>query len=341
MPLDKFGDVPTFIHKAAGEFFNENEFVALKIHFGEKGNKGYINPSWVRPIVNMVKKAGAHPFLTDTNTIYRGQRADAVHHLMIAQGHGFKIEKVGAPVIIADGLRGNEYVEVPIKGKHFKSLKIAKGIHDAHAMIVLTHTKGHVLTGFGGAIKNIGMGCGAKGGKYEMHDSVCPRMIIENCVGCGECIKWCSGEALTLVDGKIALSKDKCIGCGECILACPSEAIEIPWDSSSADVQEKLAEYAWGVVKNKPTCYINYMHHITRNCDCFPADKEGALLDDIGILVSVDPVAIDQASIDLINKKAGKDLFKELHKGVDYSIHLINAEKLGLGTREYELISVR
>jgi hypothetical protein len=337
LPQDAYAKVPELIQKVSGDIYKKGDFVALKIHFGEKGNKGYIKPEWVKPVVNVVKNKGAYPFLTDTNTIYRGQRADAVNHTMMALGHGFKIEKVGAPVIIADGLRGHDFVDVPIKGKHFTSLKIARGIFDAHSMIVLSHLKGHILTGYGGALKNLGMGCAAKGAKYEMHAGMYPTLAPEKCIGCGECIKWCAARALTLPGGKINLDKSLCAGCGECILACIHEAIDIPWDASASKVQEALVEYAYGAVKDKPVCYVNYMHHISEHCDCWSTNNP-VLLDDQGILVSIDPVAIDQAGIDIINKAAGKDLFKEVHPGVDYNVQLLYAEKLGMGSREYELI---
>lgn len=337
LPIDKWKDVPLLIEKAAGNFIRKNEFVAIKLHFGEKGNKGFIKPDWVKPVVNMVKAAGAHPFLTDTTTIYRGQRSDAVNHLMTANGHGFKMEKVGAPVIIADGIRGDEYIDVEIKGEHYKSVKIAKGIHDANAMIVLSHTKGHMLSGFGGALKNVGMGCASKAAKYDMHAGVIPNIDVKECLACGACVDWCAGSALHVVDGAIVLDEKKCVGCGECIVVCPNKVFDIPWKASAASVQEKLVEQALGAVKDKRVCYVNYMYFITRNCDCMPTDEEGALADNIGIMIGTDPVAIDQASIDLINHQVGKDLFREMNP-VDYSIHLAHAEKIGLGSREYELI---
>lgn len=336
LPQDKFEDVPGLISQLAPNLFKENEFVALKIHFGEKGVKGFIRPGWTKCIVNYVKEKKAHPFFTDTNTIYRGQRADAVNHMALAQGHGFKIERVGAPVIIADGLRGNDYAEVAIDGIHYRSVKIARSIYDSHAMICMTHVKGHMLSGFGGALKNLGMGCAAKTAKFDMHSDVCPNVDVDKCIACGECIKWCAGDALELVDDKIVLDKNACVGCGECILACASGALDIPWDAAPGKVQEKFVEHALGAVKDKPVCYVNYMHSITKNCDCMPLDQDIHILDDQGILVSTDPVAIDQASLDIINKAAGKDLFKELH-GTDPTIQLAYAEKLGLGSREYIL----
>lgn len=336
LPIDRWQDVPTMIEKAAGTFFEKGDFVALKIHFGEKGNRGYVRPEWVRPVVDMVKGKGAYPYLTDTNTIYRGQRADSIRHLTVANGHGFKIEKVGAPIIIADGIRGADFSGVEIDGKHFKSVKIANGILEADAMIILSHTKGHILTGFGGAIKNLGMGCAAKSGKYEMHASLAPRIVEEKCIGCGRCIKCCAQNALALVNMKVVLDAEKCVGCGECLQACSTSALEIPWDMPSQNVQERLVEYAVGAAKGKRICCVNYMHRITKYCDCFSSDKNEMVLDNLGILVSTDPVAIDQASVDIINKAAGRDILMEMNDK-DYTIQFLYAEEMGLGSRKYDL----
>lgn len=338
LPFGKRDGIPACIEKISPNLFKKHDFVALKLHFGEKGNKGHIDPKWLIPTVRYVKDRGAYPFLTDTNTIYRGERSDAVHHSLIAHGHGFKIEKVGAPVIIADGLRGNDFVSVEVGGEHFRNVRIARGIFEANAMIVLSHTKGHILTGFGGALKNLGMGCGSKGGKYEMHDAAFPRLLSEKCVACGECVKWCPSGAMSIKQKKARLDESKCVGCGECILSCKFGAIDIPWDLSPKKVQERMVEYALGATKNKACIYVNFLNFITRDCDCFATPDEGALLDEIGLLVSDDPVAIDQASIDQINKKAGRDFFKGLHPNIDCTVQLQHAEKMGLGGREYELV---
>jgi uncharacterized Fe-S center protein len=340
LEMDRWQDVPLVIrHLTQGDKFIEaGDFVAIKLHFGEKGNTGHVKAEWVHPIVKMCKEMGGMPYLTDTNTIYRGERRDAVSHLFIAHGHGFKIEKTGAPVIIADGIRGKEFEEVEINRKHFKSVKIAKGILDADAMIVLSHAKGHILTGFGGALKNLGMGCSAKGGKYEMHSSISPKVIEAKCIKCGKCIRWCPSEAISLTQEGIKIDEVKCVGCGECIQACPNGALDIPWDVPSRNVQERLVEYAYGAVSQKKgkLCFINYLHTITKYCDCFSSDKNELLLEDLGILVSLDPVAIDKASLDIINKEAGRDIFREMNEK-DYTIQLKYAEEIGLGSTEYEL----
>ncbi|MEW6556307.1 MAG: DUF362 domain-containing protein [Elusimicrobiota bacterium] len=315
-------------------FISKNDLVAIKIHFGEKGNQGYIKPEFVKPIVEMVKLLGGKPFLTDANTIYKGARADAVSHFNTAIEHGFG--SCDCPIIIADGLRGNSYVDVAVNLKHFQKVKIATDIYYADKIVFLTHFKGHEISGFGGALKNIGMGCGSRQGKYEMHNSIKPNIKIENCIGCGTCIKWCPSGALKLVNKKIIMNKEVCIGCGECILSCEQHTIKIPWNESTKNAQEKIVEYALGVLKNKKAIYINFLNYITKFCDCYET-KENPLIDDIGILSSDNPVAIDMASVELVNKKFGADFFKHIFPDIDWSVQLEYAEKLGLGMRKYEL----
>ncbi len=328
--FDKLG-VPDLIKK--------NAYVAIKTHFGEKGNKGFVKPEKIKPIATYIKKLGANPFVTDANTIYRGQRTDAINHLTTASGHGFRLETCGAPIIIADGLRGNNYVSVEIGQKHFKSVKVAKDIYESDFIVFISHFKGHMLTGFGGAIKNIGMGCGSRAGKYEMHAEMVPEVNTGKCTGCGACIPHCAGYSLTLSKKKIVLDKKKCVGCGECILACPERVFNMSWDRTGDLVQENLVEYALGVMKDKHGVYINFVNYITPHCDCLPSHDE-PLIDDIGITISLDPVAIDQASLDLVNKKAGKELFRTVHPNANYDAQLSYAEELGLGNRAYNLINL-
>lgn len=283
------------------------------------------------------------PFLTDANTIYAGERSDAVRHLALAHNHGFTFKNCGADVIIADGLRGNSYMEVEIVKKHFKKVKIARSIHYADALILATHFKGHLLTGFGGTLKNTGMGCGARPGKYEMHDSVVPEFDPKDCTGCGNCVKWCGSGALSLAEGngkkKISFDKDKCSGCSECFIACNQGVFKMPWDNSSDIVQEKMVEYAYGVLKEKKykVLCINFINSVTKECDCF-SKKTAPLVPDVGVLISEDPVAIDKASVDLVNEVGKKDVFKNVYPHVNWDIQLKYAEKLGLGTTKYELI---
>ncbi|MBN1622135.1 MAG: DUF362 domain-containing protein [Endomicrobiales bacterium] len=318
------------------EAIKNRDFTAIKIHFGEKGNKGYIKPEFARKVAEKVKLRCGIPFLTDANTIYVGERADAVHHSVVANKHGFSIENCGCPIIIADGLRGNAGVDIEVNLKHFKKVSVSNAIANADFIIFMSHFKGHEVSGFGGALKNIGMGCAIRAGKYAMHDKVHPKVMIERCNGCASCIKWCSANALKLENKKIVMLKEKCVGCGECILSCPQGVFQIPWDEKTGAVQEKIVEYACGAVKNKPHFSINFLNFITKYCDCYRT-KEEPLLADIGVLASSDPVALDQASIDMVNKKYRKDFARDMFPEIDWELQLKYAEKIGLGKRQYTL----
>lgn len=339
LPWNKRDRLPDLLEAAcAPEIINKGDLVALKIHFGEKGNDGFIKPDFVRPVIKLVNEKKAKGFLTDTGTIYHGVRIDAVGHLKLAAEHGFSQTRLGIPIIIADGLRGDDWREVEINGTHFKRVKIATAIHDADVIIALSHFKGHLLAGFGGAIKNLGMGCSSRLGKFEMHSTVSPTVSLEYCDGCGACIIHCAHGALELKGKKIRLDQKLCKGCGECVLYCDYNALSITWNEGAAGVQERFAEYALGATKGKRALYLNFANHITKNCDCL-SKNETPLSPDVGILASLDPVAIDKASLDLVKKQAG-DVFSKAHPTVDYNIQLIHAEKLGLGNQEYELITL-
>lgn len=334
--------------------FARDELVAVKLHFGERGLTTYIHPVFVRRIVDKLKSLGCKPFLTDTNTLYIEMRHNAVDHLETAVLHGFTYATVGAPVIIADGLKGHCSRDVPVPGKHFQTVKIAQGILDADSMIVLSHVKGHILTAMGGAIKNLSMGCSSRAGKHMMHASVKPEVISEKCVGDAHCIRHCPAGCITLEDEVAVIDQERCIGCGECVVACPHNAIKIDWSSDTKAVQEKMAEFAYGAVKDKKgkCAYINFLLDITPHCDCH-SWSDNIIVPDVGILASTDPVAIDQASVDLINRQAGmadsklkdnfspgQDKFLGVYPKVDYNIQLQHAEALGLGFREYELVEI-
>jgi uncharacterized Fe-S center protein len=338
LPWQKRNDFAQWIAAiGALNHVKEREFVALKIHFGEEGNHGYIRPAVARAVADLAAAKGAWPFFTDASTIYVGQRADAYHHLLVAHEHGFTIENCGCPVMIADGLRGNAGVEVAVNLKHFKNVSVANAIHYADALVFLNHFKGHEISGFGGALKNIGMGCGTRAGKYSMHDRVHPSVDLEKCIGCGVCATWCSAHALRLEGQKIAFDAATCIGCGECILSCPQDIFHIPWDENTGAVQEKIVEYAYGVVHHKRHFSVSFINHVTKYCDCYP-DKGGPLIDDVGIVASADPVALDQASADLVNEKFGKDFFTTIFPDINWHLQLEYAEKLGMGSRDYQLV---
>lgn len=343
------------LYEAAGfdDFVNKNDLTAIKLHFGERGNDSYINPVFVRQIVDKLKAKGAKPFLTDTNTLYSGSRHNAVDHLVTALEHGFDFSVTGAPLIIADGMRSQNIEEVAINKKHFQTVKLAKDIVTANSMIVMSHFKGHEMAGFGGAIKNMAMGGAPAVGKKEQH-SVNIVVNQDKCIGCGKCAPVCPEEAISIMDKKASINPELCIGCGECMTVCPVKAIGMNWGSEVAGFMEKMTEYAYGVVKSMEgrIGYINFLINITPDCDCVPW-SDAPIVPDIGFLASTDPVAIDQASYDLVNKQigltasllskghaAGEEKFDGLHPGTKGDIQLEYGQEIGMGSRAYTLIEL-
>ena len=352
LPWERREELPKFLK--AAKVFNHvkaRNFLAIKIHFGEDGNQGYIKPEYVVPVVKIAREKTAFPFLTDCSTIYAGKRSDAYHHLLLANKHGFTIEACGCPVMIGDGLRGNDKENIEVNLKHLKTVSIGRDIVQSDSFIFMNHFKGHEISGFGGALKNVGMGCASKEGKYAMHNSTKPTVKTSKCTACGICIKWCAqgaltlapcgrgqGEGLPLSVKKIVMDKTKCVGCGQCIVSCAFNVFGLNWDEDPKIVQEKIVEYAAGVLKNKKASYINFLNHISKDCDCFSI-KNPPLMEDVGIVAGEDPVAVDQASYDLVNKAYGKNFFKKMHPGVNPEIQLEYAEKIGLGSRKYVLVN--
>lgn len=329
----------------------QGDLVAIKLHFGEKGNLAYIHPAFVRRIVDLVRQQGGKPFLTDSNTLYVGSRSNAVDHLQTAIGNGFAYAVVGAPIIIADGLNGKDYINVPVNLKRFKEVKICSAIYHADAMVVLSHFKGHELTSFGGTLKNLGMGCGSPSGKQMMHSDVLPVVKAEKCTACGRCLKWCPAGAITVAEHAV-IDPEKCIGCGECTVTCPRRAIKPNFKSDPGVLQEKIVEYAYGALQNKSgkVAFFNFVTHVSPECDC-NSWNDAAIVGDVGILASYDPVAIDQASLDLVNaqpplpstrlegKEEVQDKFLAV-SGYDGTHQLAYGEEIGLGSRKYTLIQV-
>jgi len=298
---------------------------------------------------------GGKPFLTDTNTLYVGSRADAVDHLQTAVENGFAYAVVNAPLIIADGLTGRDFVQVPLQMKHFQEVKISSAVFHADALLVLSHFKGHELVGFGGALKNTGMGIGSRGGKQTMHSDVLPVVREKKCRSCAKCVPWCPAGAISVSQEKRVASIDaqKCIGCGECTITCPHRAIAISWKIEPHLAQEKIIEYAAGALKNKQgkAGFINFVLNVSPDCDCC-SWTDAPIVRDIGILASLDPVALDQACVDLINKEKGLagtrlagneeagDKFGALWPEANWERQLAYAQEAGLGSREYHLIAI-
>lgn len=341
------------------ERIKERALVAVKLHFGETGNTAYVRPVFLRKVVDSIKEAGGSPFLTDANTLYVGTRSDSVAHLRTAILNGFTYAVVDAPLIIADGLRGGYEKAVTVNLKRFKKVYIGAEIVRADTMVSVAHFKGHELAGFGGTIKNIGMGSASRKGKLAQHSTVSPKVKRKKCVGCGDCVAYCAQEAIFLVKEKAKIEKakidpKKCVGCGECILICPNQAIQIQWDQAIPVFLENMVEYTAGVLKGKQdtATFLNFITQVSPACDCYP-HNDAPIVPDIGIVASTDPVAIDQASADLVNNaeglrsscltknfKSGKDKFRALYPKVDWEIQLEYAEAIGLGTRDYDLIKI-
>ncbi len=318
------------------EKISEGDFVAIKMHFGEEGNRGYIKPNFAKVISNEIKRVGGKPFLTDTNTLYKGRRANAIDHLMLAYEHGFTPEFLGAPVIIADGLLGNAEVKVKIDGRHFKEVPIARELAFCDGIVSLNHFTGHIVTLFGSCLKNLGMGGSSRAGKLLQHSSVKPRVKEKKCTGCELCVFWCSTNSIEMREGKAYINLETCIGCGQCLSVCKFDAIYYNWEESSENVQEKMVEHAMGVLKGKKGVHITFLNRITLDCDCMAKD-EPPVVKDIGILSSLDPVAIDRASLDLVERSLGKSFAHHTGRPEIPVNQILYAESLGLGSSNYEL----
>ena len=342
------------------EHMDTGDLTALKVHFGEMGNTTFLRPIWLKPIISFLRKAGAHPFLTDTSTLYTGERGEAASHAMCAAHNGFDPLLLGAPIIIADGLKGDSEEIIPFsanESKHFSQAYIASDIAKADHFVAISHFKGHELAGFGGALKNIGMGCASKHGKMQQHCTSGPKPNPHKCIGCKMCIELCNHNALSMdSDKKIIVDDDACVGCGACFLACKVGALQINWKTGVNDFLERMMEYVAAVLKTKknPSFYINFAVNITPQCDCV-SWSDAPICPDLGIFASTDPVAIDQACIDMAKKapiiptathklpkdyKQGECKFTAIHNHVPADMGLAYAEKLGIGSRDYQLVEI-
>lgn len=312
--------------------------VAVKVHFGEEGNTGFIDPEYAGVICKEISKKCNSAFLADTNTLYPGKRMNSVDHLKTALEHGFTKEVTGLDVVIPDDTKKENVIELKINHRLIKTAKVARVFIDADAIIAINHFKGHILTSFGGALKNLGMGCASREGKLAQHCDVAPVVHKDNCIGCGECIKVCPSGAIQIVDNKAAVNKAKCIGCANCIGVCTTMAMFVDIQAGST-AQEKMAEYAKAVLQGKQnkSGFINFAVKINKECDCWNLENP-RIAPDTGIFASLDPVSIDKASFDLVNKVCGRDVFKESHPDQDGAMQLEHAQELGLGNLDYELV---
>ena len=354
------GKLAKLIRKAGiGNIDMDGKFVAIKMHFGELGNISYLRPNYAKAVADVVKELGGKPFLTDCNTLYPGSRKNALDHLSCAEENGFSMATTGCHVIIGDGLRGTDEVIVPIRnGEYLKEAYIGHAIMDADILISLTHFKGHEATGFGGALKNIGMGCGSRAGKMHQHNSGKPHVIEEQCRGCRNCAKECGSDAISYESGKAHIDQDICKGCGRCIGACNFDAIVNNNEDANEILGCKIAEYSQAVCDGRPTFHISLITDVSPNCDCHP-ENDAPILPNIGMFASFDPVALDQACVDaclaatpIRNSQLGDNLakpdwhhyhdhFLDSNPNVRWKETLEHAEKIGLGSRSYELITMK
>ena len=339
----------------------EGKFVAIKMHFGELGNLGFLRPNYARAVADVVKSLGGKPFLTDCNTLYPGSRKNALEHLYCAWENGFTPMTVGCPILIGDGLKGTDDVEVPVEGgEYVKAAKIGRAVMDADIFISLSHFKGHETTGFGGAIKNIGMGCGSRAGKKEQHSNGKPVINADACRGCKRCLHECANNGLHFDEAtrKMQVVTENCVGCGRCVGACNFDAIAFANDAATKELNCRMAEYTKAVIDGRPGFHISLVMDISPNCDCHP-ENDAPILPDIGMFCSFDPLALDQACVDACLRQQplpGSQLYDNMHKEgfcdhhdhfenstpeSEYKTCLEHAAKIGIDSREYELIEMK
>jgi uncharacterized Fe-S center protein len=340
----------------------ERKYVAIKIHFGEPGNLSFLRPNFAKKVADRIKALGGKPFLTDCNTLYVGRRNNALVHLDAAFENGYFPLSTGCQNIIADGLKGTDDVEVPIEGGIYcKTALIGRAVMDADILVSLNHFKGHESTGFGGAIKNIGMGCGSRAGKMNMHSAGKPEVNLKKCIGCRVCSKYCAQNAISFRHeakneaenkGKAFIDHDLCVGCGRCIGACNVNAIFLRDWSSTEDLNCRMAEYCKAVLAGRPHFHVSVVNQVSPYCDCH-SENDAAVVPDIGIFASFDPVALDKACADAVNaapeiptsilaerEHTHHDHFTDLHPRTDWRFQITHSEKIGLGTGNYELVTV-
>jgi uncharacterized protein len=314
----------------------ERDYVAVKTHFGEGDSVTHVPPRFFKPLAARIRGAGAVPFLTETSTLYKGRRGDAVAHMMLAHEHGYTIEATGMPVIMADGLKGDFEHEVEIAPG--RKVAVAGMLRRIDAIVCVSHPTGHVALGYGGALKNLGMGLSSRKGKLVQHSSVKPQVDAKKCTGCGRCAKWCPAGCIAVSRKKAHIDWEKCIGCGECLVECRFDAILYNWEMDKTKIQEYTAEHAYGVIKDKQCFFINWARNFTKDCDCFGTVKK-PVVPDLGLLASADPVALDEACITLIEERNGRPLTDFTYPGLDPRIQTRHGEAIGMGTRRYELVN--
>jgi len=319
----------------------KRDMTAIKVHVGEKNNDTHVRPELAAAAVQAVKKAGALPFITDTATLYKGQRDNGIRHALHAHAHGFGLENTGAPFIPVDGLAGNHEAEVEVNGELHKTVKVAGEIIRADALLVVSHPTGHMGSGLGAAIKNVGMGLASRAGKMRQHSTITPEVASDKCTDCGKCRKWCPTDAIEEREGVSFILREKCIGCGECIAVCRFDAVKFNYGTGSDFLQKSMVEHAAGVLRRfgGKAVFINVMVNMTKECDCLNR-KQAKFIPDLGVLASEDIVAVDQATLDLTREAHGQDLSRMSFLRLDPQTQIRHAEKLGLGNSSHQLIEL-
>ncbi len=329
----------------AGRFakcFAKNDFTAVKIHIGEAGNNTYIKPHCIKGLVDELLRLKTKPFLTDTSTLYTGRRHNAIDHAILAAEHGFDMNGLGIPFIAPDGLFGTSETAVEINAELNKQVFIAYDIARCQSILTIAHFTGHIATCMGATLKTLGMGCSSRKGKMRQHSALKPH-VGKGCTRCGQCAVYCPADAITIDDVKAHIDKDKCIGCAECVAVCRFDAVKYDWDAESKAVQKNIAEHALGVLKTKKNkaVFFNFIFSVTKDCDCFNTPNMRKIVDDIGIVASTDPVAVDKAAVDLVEGKAGKKLAQLVkNTKLDPRWQIEHAEHIGLGSTNYKLVKV-
>lgn len=332
------------LFKAAGfsSCFKENDFTAIKVHVGEKGNTTYIKAPCIKGLVDELLALKTKPFVADTSTLYIGQRHNAIDHVILAAEHGFDVHGLGIPFIAPDGLFGTAESEVEINQELNKTVSVAYDIVRCQSILSVAHFTGHIATCAAATLKTLGMGCCSRKGKMRQHAALKPS-IGDKCTLCGECVKHCPTHAITLGDVQAHIDSDKCIGCAECVAVCRFDAVMYDWGAENRLLQMNVAEHALGVLKGKQNraVFFNYVISVTTDCDCFGQANLRKIVDDIGIAASTDPVAVDKAALDLIEGTGHKSLVELLNNNkLDPRYQMEHAEKIGLGSTDYELITL-
>ncbi len=332
------------LFKAGGfsKCFRENDFTAVKVHVGEGDNNTYVKAPYIKGLVGELIRLKTKPFVTDTNTLYVGQRNNAINHMILATEHGFNLNRLGILFIVSDGLFGTTETAIQINGRRNKEVFIASDIVRCQSILSVAHVTGHMAAGMGATLKTLGMGCAGKRGKLKQHAAL-KLSITNDCILCGECLKHCPVDAISLGKTKARINQDKCISCAECMAYCRYGAVKCNWYQETDELQENIAEYALGTLKGKEnkSAFFNFILSVTQDCDCFETPNMRTIVDDIGIAASIDPVAVDKAALDLVENTAGRKLQKLLrNKNINPGCQIEHAERIGLGSSDYELIEI-